>query len=73
MSTQQPLLKYDDGTSVRCDGWCGDHHDGITHIDDKGYIYCAKCGPTRRTWRPCRKLRPHELNRIRRGQQVTRY
>jgi hypothetical protein len=45
----------------------------VTHIDNSGFIYCTAHGIARRDWKPCRKLRPHELNRIRRGQQVTRY
>lgn len=45
----------------------------VTHIDNKGFIYCTDHGVDRRWWVPCRKLRPHELNRLRRGEQVRRY
>ncbi len=45
----------------------------VTHIDNSGFIYCANHGVERRSWKPCRKLRPHELNRLRRGEQVKRY
>lgn len=46
----------------------------ITHIDDHGFIYCANHGEQRKQTRGrCRKLRPHELNRLKRGQQVERY
>ena len=46
----------------------------ITHIDEKGYIYCRECGPIRQGgWHRCRKLRPHELRRLERGLQVERY
>jgi hypothetical protein len=45
----------------------------VTHLDENGYIYCTGHGIQRRSWKNCRKLRPHELSRLRRGQQVTRY
>lgn len=45
----------------------------ITHIDDHGFIYCERHGEERKLWRRCRKLRPHELNRLKRGEQVKRY
>lgn len=47
--------------------------DDVTHLDNNGFVYCTKHGLRRRDWKPCRKLRSHELNRLRRGQQVTRY
>jgi hypothetical protein len=45
----------------------------VTMIDDHGWIYCTEHGLLRRPWRRCRKLRPHELNRLRRGLQVRSY
>lgn len=45
----------------------------VAMMDDKGFIYCAEHGLDRRWYRRCRKLRPHELRRIERGEQVTRY
>lgn len=45
----------------------------VTHIDDHGFVYCARHGEQRKRWRRCRKLRTHELNRLKRGQQVERY
>ncbi len=44
-----------------------------TYIDEKGYIYCPDHGLARRSVCRCRKLRPHELRRLERGEQVTRY
>jgi hypothetical protein len=44
-----------------------------TYIDDKGYIYCEGHGKDRQCSHRCRKLRPHELNRLRRGQTVERF
>ena len=45
----------------------------VTMIDDKGYAYCEAHGLERRYWRPCRKLRPHELRRLLRGEQLKSY
>ncbi len=45
----------------------------VTHLDDNGYIYCEPHGVLRQSYRPCRKLRPHELNRLLRGEPVESY
>lgn len=45
----------------------------VTHLDDSGFIYCTPHGISRRDWKLCRKLRPHELRRLQAGRQVTRY
>lgn len=45
----------------------------VAMLDQKGYVYCAVHGAARQTSQPCRKLRPHELNRLRRGETVERY
>ena len=46
----------------------------VTHIDNKGFLYCTKHGLDRRySYVPCRKLRQHEVNRLLRGEQVQRY
>ena len=45
----------------------------VSHIDDKGYGYCTAHGQQRQEYRRCRKLRPHELRRLQRGEQLTRY
>ena len=67
----------DTTVTVHCDGWCGEskaeRSTDITHIDAKGYAYCTPCGRIRQEYQNCRKLRPHELNRILRGEQLTRY
>ena len=53
--------------------------DVVTHIDEKGFIYCAKHGVDRRGYpggfhnRRCRKLRPHEVKRLQRGVVVNKY
>ena len=45
----------------------------VTHIDCSGFVYCTDHGVARREWKCCRKLRPHELNRLKRGEPLTRY
>jgi hypothetical protein len=45
----------------------------VTHLDNKGYVYCTAHGLDRRAWRPCRKLRAHELRRLERGEALGRY
>ena len=45
----------------------------VTHIDDKGYTYCTPHGVSRQGYRPCRKLRPHELRRLERGDTLAHY
>jgi hypothetical protein len=42
-------------------------------IDRKGYVYCAADGIERRFYVDCRKLRPHELRKLERGEQLARY
>lgn len=45
----------------------------IAMIDSKGFIYCAGHGLDRQYDQRCRKLRPHELNRLMRGETIERY
>ncbi len=45
----------------------------ITYIDAKGYVYCTQHGQTRQQYVSCRKLRPHELRRLGRGEAVKVY
>lgn len=45
----------------------------VTHIDPKGFVYCTSHGLSRRQVMPCRKLRPAELRKLQRGEQLARY
>lgn len=46
----------------------------IKMIDEKGFVYCLKCGPLRkRTGTRCRKLRPSELFKINGGVPLEAY
>lgn len=58
--------------SLRCE-MRDDCQQPVTHIDNKGFIYCEEHGFQRRYYHPCRHLRPHELNRLRKGLQVEKY
>ncbi len=43
----------------------------VTHIDNKGFVYCAKHGVERKAWRPCRKLRAFEVQRLLIGKTIS--
>ncbi len=45
----------------------------ITHIGEKGYIYCLSGAEQRRGWERVRKLRVWELRLLERGEQVPSY
>lgn len=45
----------------------------VTYIDNDGFAYCTGHGLDRQQWQPCRKLRPHELRRLQRGEQLASY
>lgn len=45
----------------------------VTHIDHKGFIYCAEHGKQRQTYQRCRKLRPAELKQLQRGEALQKY
>jgi hypothetical protein len=47
----------------------------VSMIDDGGFVYCTTHGQTRQAspWCRCRKLRPHEVRRLKRGLKIERY
>lgn len=47
--------------------------DPVTHVDRNGFVYCTRHGERRRAWKPCRKLRPHEIKKLERGEPLARY
>lgn len=51
----------------------GECSGAVTHIDNKGYTYCAKHGIERRDYRPCRKLLKRELETLLRGEAIAAY
>jgi len=42
----------------------------VTHIDNRGYVYCQAHGLARRAACPCRQLRASERRRLERGEPV---
>jgi hypothetical protein len=65
-------MTYTATMELRCD-MTDDCSANVTHIDQDGYAYCTEHGIERRSWMPCRKLRPHELARLQRGEPLARY
>jgi hypothetical protein len=63
---------YDNNGKPRCD-MVADCDQPTTYLDDNGYIYCAGHGRQRQVSRKCRKMRPHEVRRIERGEQIDHY
>ena len=59
-------------TILRCDMTAG-CLEPVTHLDNKGYVYCTQHGIERRDCRPCRKLRAHELRKLEQGEPLKRY
>lgn len=43
----------------------------VSHIDNKGYVYCESCGLSRRSVRPCRKMRQWEIRLLEQGQCIS--
>lgn len=61
-------------TRISCDGFCKDAHEA-TMIGDKGYAYCAECGPRRRAsgYERVRKMTPAEIRTIKAGLPLSSY
>ncbi len=43
----------------------------VTHIDEKGFVYCTGHGDQRKAHRRCRKLRPAEIKKLTAGQTIS--
>lgn len=58
---------------LQCD-MSSDCTEELAYIDDSGFAYCTDHGQMRQqSGRRCRKLRPHELNRLKKGLQLKSY
>lgn len=59
---------------LRCD-MREDCDEPVTMLENKGWIYCTDHGIGRRDWprNKTRKLRPYEVNKLLRGEALTRY
>lgn len=60
-----------DGT-LKCD-MEKDCEQTVTHIDNKGYVYCREHGIERKSYRPCRMLKPKELAQLKTGTPLASY
>ncbi len=45
----------------------------VTHIGEKGYVYCAKHAPLRQGWERTRKLRAWEVKQLQEGKPLRSY
>lgn len=45
----------------------------VTHIGEKGWVYCAEHAPCRSGWERCRRLRAFELRLLERGKALPSY
>lgn len=45
----------------------------VTHIGEKGYIYCTECAGIRQGYERCRKMRAWELKLIKAGKPIPSY
>lgn len=45
----------------------------VTHIDDKGYVYCTDHGQDRQRSRRCRKMTDRELSTLRAGGTIKKF
>lgn len=59
-------------TTLKCAMGLGECSGEVTHIDDKGYVYCTGHGERRRCdgVRKCRALRPAEITKLTIGQTI---
>jgi len=57
---------------LRCD-MADDCAAPVTHLDRKGYVYCAPHGIERRDYQPCRKMQPWEIRRLETGRPLSSY
>lgn len=56
--------------TLQCDGDRG-CTECVTHVDDKGWVYCKSHGLRRRRGgTPCRILKPHEIETLRCGRTI---
>jgi hypothetical protein len=45
----------------------------VTHIGERGFVYCAEHAPARKGWERCRQMRPWELKLIESGTPLPSY
>jgi hypothetical protein len=57
-------VSYDSNGILRCD-MTHNCAKTVTHIDEKGFVYCREHGIVRKCYRRCRQLFPNELRMLR--------
>lgn len=63
-----------DGEKLKCAGMKESKCDSkVTHIDEKGYIYCSDCGQRRKSSVRCRKLSEKEIEQLNERGFIERY
>lgn len=72
------LNQADPPRVLTCDGPIGKSDrsscaEPVTHIDEKGYVYCRDCGNDRKQSHRCRKLTAGELKQLRAGKPLANY
>lgn len=45
----------------------------VSHIDEKGFVYCKDHGLRRKATHRCRQLKPAESKRLKTGEPLPRY
>ena len=43
----------------------------VTHVDNKGFVYCASHGEQRKAYCSCRKLKPAEIKKLQARQTIS--
>ncbi len=43
----------------------------VTHIGEKGWVYCASCAKDRQYWERCRRMRAWEIRRLEAGYPIS--
>lgn len=49
---------------LKCTGMIEKCAEPVTHIDNKGFIFCGQCGPIRKSSRPTRKMTKTEIKTL---------
>ena len=56
-----------------CCEWSKDCKGVVSHLDEKGFIYCASHGNVRKAAMRCRKLTPREKRTLQSGGTIQSY
>ena len=65
-------MSYRTNGDLQCD-MRADCSAPVTHVDEKGYVYCAEHGEQRKSVRACRRLATMELRQLRMGMPLAKY